>query len=156
MAHALGKEADAAGRKVALCHPQQIGQRGERAGRKHVRSTRLGVLDALGHDICADSCRARDSTQELGLPLIRFDQTDPQVRARLGGEDGDDEPGKPRARSKIAPAPRGHRGELDQLRRIEKVPRPRLVERSPRHQIDPRSPLLEKVVIGGQPLECFT
>ncbi len=96
MVRALGKEADAAGRKVALCHPQQVSQRGERAGRENVRSTRGRRLDALGHDICANSRRPNDRPQELGLPLIRFDQTDPQVRARLGGEDGDDKSRKPR------------------------------------------------------------
>jgi hypothetical protein len=93
----------------------------------------------------------RRLAQERAFPRIGLDQLDPD-----GAEDCQYEAGKSGAAAEIDEAVGGSRQQRQQLRRIEKMPPPRISERAGGDEVDAPRPLPQQRLIGREPFQRFT
>ena len=90
--------------------------------------------------------------QESGFPRVRFDQDDIEIGA--GG--CHDQPGETSPAAEIRQGPRACRDVGQELRRIEDMAAPNVVDRSRPDQVDGLLPFQENFNIGLQLPLCFT
>ena len=97
-----------------------------------------------------------DLAQEDALARVAVDQLEAQRRMGLRRDDGADEAGKPASTPEVEPEPLVNVGGVENLQRIQEMPRPQGVQRSRRHEVDLPLPLAKKLGVEVEARECFT
>jgi hypothetical protein len=148
---ALWEEAYRLGSDKRLSQNEKPVERSAAAGRHDIDDMRWQRIDSRVADLHGRGGDPRRLAQEGAFARIRFNELDPRH-----AHDRQHQPGKSGAAAEIDQALRAVRDKGQELRRIEKMPAPRIVEGAGRDQVDARRPFGEQPGIGLQPRQCFT